>query len=446
MMSNPHPLTAHTSDPITGEANVPGDKSISHRSLLFGALATGKTTISGLLESTDILATADALKAMGVPIEKSGDQWSVIGRGIGGLAKPESDLDFGNAGTGVRLMMGVLAGQDFSARLTGDESLSRRPMARVLNPLKEMGLIATGDNGDRLPITVEGTSDLIPMTYELPVPSAQVKSAIFLAGLHTGGKTTVIEKEATRDHTERMLSFFGAQVETVMKDGKRHITVTGDPTLTGQDILVPGDPSSAAFLAAAALIVPGSDLTIKNILINPTRTGFFRTIKEMGADLAFENVKDAAGDQVADIRVKYSKLKAVTVPADRAPSMIDEYPMLAALSAYADGTTRMEGLEELRVKESDRLSATHMGLTTCGINAKIDGDALEVTGAEQVKGGGPVTTHMDHRMAMSFLTLGMQTQNPVTVDDGAMIATSFPSFVPLMKSLGANISDLEPAN
>lgn len=440
MHATPTPLTAEKTGPLSGTISVPGDKSISHRALLFGALATGKTTISGILESTDIVATANALRAMGVPITKTDGLWEVVGRSIGGLTKPQEPLDFGNAGTGVRLMMGVLAGQDFSASLTGDASLSRRPMGRVLAPLKTMGLQILEGEGDLLPLTVQGTSDLLPIVYELPVASAQVKSAVLLAGLHAAGRTTVCETEPTRDHTERMLQFFGADLQIDEVDGVRRISVDGEPSLEGRDVKVPGDPSSAAFIAAAAVIQPGSDVTIQNVLINPTRTGFFETLKEMGADLAFENERLEAGEKVADIHVRQSALTGVAVPAERAPTMIDEYPILSVVAAFADGTTRMEGLHELRVKESDRLSATHAGLTACGVKAIIDGDTLFVEGQEAVRGGGLVETHLDHRIAMSFLTLGLQTQTPVTVDDGTMIATSFPNFLPLMAELGAKIS------
>lgn len=439
--SSPASLTAKKSSALSGHVSVPGDKSISHRSLLLGALSIGKTTVEGLLESTDILATANALRAMGVPIEKKGATWEIFGRGIGGLTKPQTDLDFGNSGTGVRLMMGILAGQEFSATLTGDASLSRRPMGRVLGPLKKMGLLVTGGEDDKLPLTIEGSSDLIAMEYTLPVASAQVKSAVLLAGLHTSGQTTVVENEPTRDHTERMLKFFGADICVDDKEGARHISVTGETDMTGQAIKVPGDPSSAAFLTAAALILPGSDITIENILINPTRTGLFQTLKEMGADIHFENEREEAGEPVADIRVKYSALKGVTVPAERAPTMIDEYPVLAAISAFAEGTTKMDGLGELRVKESDRLTATADGLHSCGVETEIIGDSLIVHGQAEVPGGGMIQTHMDHRIAMSFLILGLASKTPVTVDDGSMIATSFPNFTSLMRDLGADISE-----
>ena len=430
------PLSAPKSGPLKGRVRVPGDKSISHRALMLGALATGKTRISGLLEAEDVLDTAKAVTALGAPATKVGATWEVLGRGTGGLAEPKQPLDFGNSGTGTRLMMGVLAPHDITVTMTGDASLSRRPMGRVLNPLKQMGLEVEGDK-DKLPLTIRGSSSLVPMVYELPVPSAQVKSAVLLAGIGTAGETTVIEREATRDHTERMLRYFGAKVRTEAIDGKTHITVTGNAELEGRDVVVPADPSSAAFLIAAALIVPGSDVTVEGVLINPTRTGLYVTLKEMGADIAFLNEREEGGEPVADIRARTSKLRGVAVPAERAPSMIDEYPMLAVLAGFAEGTTRMDGLAELKVKESDRLAATAAGLTANGVRAEVDGDTLTVFGSGTVAGGGTVATHLDHRIAMAFLTMGLASEKPVTVDDTAMIATSFPEFKSLMESLGA---------
>jgi 3-phosphoshikimate 1-carboxyvinyltransferase len=437
----PSPLAAHRSSALTGRVRVPGDKSISHRALMFGALATGRTRVTGLLEAQDIMNTASVLRALGCPIAKVGDTWEVLGRGVGGLQQPAEDLDFGNAGTGVRLMMGVLAGHDMTVRLTGDASLSRRPMGRVLTPLVRMGLQVLDKDKQTLPLTIRGTTELLPIEYQLPVPSAQIKSAVLIAGLLATGETTVIEPEATRDHTERMLGHFGAQLTATKRQGLRAVTVKGDAELTGQDVRVPGDPSSAAFLAAAALIVPGSDVTIEGVLVNPTRTGFYATLREMGADIAFLNERNEGGEPVADIRVRYSKLTGVSVPAERAPSMIDEYPMLACVAAYADGTTRMEGLSELKVKESDRLAATADGLQANGIAAKVEGDTLIVSGGSIVRGGGTVTTHLDHRIAMAFLVLGLGADRPVAVDDAAMIATSFPEFRPLMEGLGAVLGD-----
>jgi 3-phosphoshikimate 1-carboxyvinyltransferase len=437
--ATPKPLSSARSTALSGKIRVPGDKSISHRSLMFGAIATRRTTITGLLEAEDVLNTAKALQALGCPIRKIGDTWEVLGRGVGGLAEPDGDLDFGNSGTGTRLMMGLIAGHDMTVRMTGDASLSKRPMARVLDPLKRMG-VEVLDGAVRLPLSLRGTADLVPIEYRLPVPSAQLKSAILIAGLHATGATTVIEAEATRDHTERMLRHFGAEVVTVERHGARAITVTGGGELEGRAVTVPGDPSSAAFLAAAALIVPGSDITVEGVLVNPTRTGFYTTLREMGADVTLLNQREEGGEPIADIRVRHSKLAGVRVPPDRAPSMIDEYPMLACLAAYASGETRMEGLAELKVKESDRLAATAAGLIANGVAAGAEGDTLIVQGSGGVRGGGLVATHLDHRIAMAFLTLGLGADRPVTVDDTAMIATSFPEFRSLMEGLGAMFS------
>jgi len=433
------PLFASKSNSLQGRLTVPGDKSISHRALLLGALSLGKTRISGLLEAEDVLNTAKSVTALGAPAAKNGETWEVTGRGVGGLRQPDGPLDFGNSGTGTRLMMGVLAGHDFSAQLVGDASLSSRPMARVLGPLKTMGLEIEGDDADRLPLTLRGMADLVPIEYELPVPSAQVKSAILLAGLHAAGKTTVIEAEPTRDHTERMLRFFGAEVTgTPDETGRTRITVTGNPVLQGRDVKVPADPSSAAFPIAAAVIVPGSDVTVEGVLVNPARTGFYQTLREMGADITFENEREECGEPVADIRARHSGLKGVNVPPERAPSMIDEYPILACVAAFAAGDTVMHGLAELRVKESDRLAATAAGLEANGVLTRIEGDTLTVHGGSgKVKGAGTVATHLDHRIAMAFLTMGLACEEPVTVDDTAMIATSFPEFVRLMQGLGA---------
>ncbi len=447
MSHTPHallqPLTAVRSGALNGRLKVPGDKSISHRALMFGALATGTTRIAGLLEAGDVINTARAVTALGAPAqrisapaEKSGAIWEVKGRGTGGLREPAGEIDFGNSGTGTRLMMGVIAGHAMTVRMTGDASLSRRPMSRVLKPLRQMGLQIAEDK-ETLPLTVRGTSNLVPIEYVLPVPSAQVKSAILIAGLMAAGETTVVEKEATRDHTERMLRYFGATVRTVEKDGLTRITVTGDAELAGRDVVVPGDPSSAAFLIAAAVLVPGSDVTIEGVLVNETRIGFYATLKEMGADVEFLNPREEGGEPIADIRARTSKLKGVHVPAHRAPSMIDEYPMLAALAGFAVGDTRMDGLAELKVKESDRLAATAAGLAVNGVRASVDGDTLIVHGTGQVTGGGTVATQLDHRIAMAFLTMGLVSEKPVTVDDTAMIATSFPEFRGLMEKLGA---------
>jgi 3-phosphoshikimate 1-carboxyvinyltransferase len=447
------PLSARRAATLGGRVRVPGDKSISHRALMLGALATGRTRITGLLEGEDVLNTAKALQALGCPIRKDGTVWEVLGRGVGGLEQPAGDLDFGNSGTGVRLMLGVLAGHALKARLVGDASLSRRPMGRVLRPLERMGLEVVDKGKDTLPLAIRGSADLMPIEYQLPVASAQIKSAVLIAGLHASGETTVIEPAATRDHTERMLSYFGAQVTATKRQGLRAVSVKGDAELAGKDINVPGDPSSAAFLAAAALIVPGSEVTIEGVLVNSTRTGFYTTLREMGADISFTEERIDGGEPVADIRVRHlsqgARLKGVRVPAERAPSMIDEYPMLACLAAYADGETRMEGLAELKVKESDRLAATAAGLVANGVAAKVDGDTLIVQGGQGgpggVPGGGMVATHLDHRIAMAFLILGLGADRPVTVDDAAMIATSFPEFQALMEGLGAELAAPEAA-
>jgi 3-phosphoshikimate 1-carboxyvinyltransferase len=430
-------LAAARSGPLSGRASVPGDKSISHRALMLGALAIGETRITGLLEAADVLGTARIVAQLGAGVTVKDGVWTVTGRGIGGLIAPNEPLDFGNSGTGARLMAGIVTGHPIEALFTGDASLSRRPMGRVLTPLKDMGLSLREAHKDTLPLTLRGTVDVIPIIYKLPVPSAQVKSAVLLAGLSAPGETTVIEKEITRDHTEKMLSYLGAQIEVIDGDGGRRITLRGQPALKGRPIDVPTDPSSAAFLTAAALICPGSDILIENVLINPTRIGFYDTIMEMGGKVSFENERKQGCEPVADIRVKHSALKGVHVPAERAPTMIDEYPVLAALAAYAIGETRMDGLAELRVKESDRLAATETGLRACGVSAVAEGVSLTVHGHGEVLGGARIRTDMDHRIAMAFLILGLGADNPITVDDTKMIETSFPDFVPTMRGLGA---------
>ncbi|HYH70341.1 MAG TPA: 3-phosphoshikimate 1-carboxyvinyltransferase [Methyloceanibacter sp.] len=435
----PQPLTASRSARLKGRVRLPGDKSISHRALILGALATGRTPITGLLEAEDVMATARAVTALGAEVVRTDAGFEVIGQGVGGLFQPASPLDFGNSGTGSRLILGVVAGHDMSVEFTGDESLCRRPMARVLAPLQTMGLQVEGGR-TTLPLKVQGTHDLIPIVYELPVPSAQVKSAVLLAGLHAPGQTTVIEQAPSRDHTERMLRHFGAEIQVLDRNGGRAITVAGDAELHGRDVSVPGDPSSAAFAIAAALICEGSDITVEHVLMNPTRIGFLDTLREMGADIELLALRDDTGEPVGDLRVRTSALQGVTVPPERAPSMIDEYPILAALAAFAEGETRMQGLAELKVKESDRLAATAAGLQACGVEAAVDGDDLIVSGGGEVRGGGIVATHMDHRIAMAFLILGLGAEAPVTVDDTSMIATSFPEFVPLLTRLGARFA------
>ncbi len=437
----PQPLTASPSARLSGRACVPGDKSISHRALILGALATGHTRITGLLEAEDVMATARAVAALGAEITRSNGAFEVRGQGVGGLRAPSAALDFGNSGTGSRLMLGVVAGHDMQVKFTGDASLRRRPMGRVLAPLTAMGLQADGEaERATLPLVVRGTQDLLPIVYDLPVPSAQVKSAILLAGMHAPGRTTIVEPLATRDHTERMLAYFGGEVEIEDRgQGARAVTVCGDAELHGAAISVPGDPSSAAFMIAAALISPGSDIVVESVLMNPTRSGFIETLREMGASIEVLDRRHEGGEPVGDLRVRASALRGVSVPAERAPSMIDEYPVLACVAAFAEGETRMQGLAELKLKESDRLSATAAGLAACGVVAHVEGDDLTVEGGRGVKGGGLVATHMDHRVAMAFLTLGLGAANPVTVDDISMIATSFPGFAPLMTRLGAQL-------
>ena len=437
----PQPLTASPSARLSGRACVPGDKSISHRALILGALATGHTRITGLLEAEDVMATAKAVAALGADITRSNGAFEVRGQGVGGLRAPSAALDFGNSGTGSRLMLGVVAGHDMQVKFTGDASLRRRPMGRVLAPLTAMGLQADGEaERATLPLVVRGTQDLLPIVYDLPVPSAQVKSAILLAGMHAPGRTTIVEPLATRDHTERMLAYFGGEVEIEDRgQGARAVTVCGDAELHGAAISVPGDPSSAAFMIAAALISPGSDIVVESVLMNPTRSGFIETLREMGASIEVLDRRHEGGEPVGDLRVRASALRGVSVPAERAPSMIDEYPVLACVAAFAEGETRMQGLAELKLKESDRLSATAAGLAACGVVAHVEGDDLTVEGGRGVKGGGLVATHMDHRVAMAFLTLGLGAANPVTVDDISMIATSFPGFAPLMTRLGAQL-------
>ncbi|HEX5931132.1 MAG TPA: 3-phosphoshikimate 1-carboxyvinyltransferase [Methyloceanibacter sp.] len=436
------PLTARSSARLSGRIRVPGDKSISHRALILGALATGTTRVSGLLDAEDVAATAKAVSALGAEVERLNGGVAVKGQGVGGLRAPASVLDFGNSGTASRLMLGVIAGHDMQVELTGDASLRRRPMGRVLAPLAAMGLQAESES-DRatLPLVVRGTSDLLPIVYDLPVPSAQVKSAVLLAGLHAPGRTTVVEPLAARDHTERMLGFFGAEIVAEDRgEGARAVTVGGDAELHGASIAVPGDPSSAAFMIAAALIAPGSDIVVEGVLLNPTRTGFIETLLEMGANIDILDRRDEGGEPVGDLRVRASALQGVRVPRERAPSMIDEYPILACLAAFAEGETAMEGLAELKVKESDRLAATEQGLAACGVSVRVEGDDLFVQGEGRVKGGARVETKMDHRIAMAFLTLGLGARAPVTVDDVGMIGTSFPGFVPLMTRLGANFA------
>ncbi|WP_108658574.1 3-phosphoshikimate 1-carboxyvinyltransferase [Acuticoccus kandeliae] len=433
--------TASPSGPLTGRVRVPGDKSISHRALMLGALAVGRSRVTGLLTAEDVMATGAAMRALGATITTGPDgAVTVDGVGLGALAEPDHVLDFGNAGTGSRLTMGIVGGHPIAATFVGDASLSRRPMGRVLNPLREMGVAVIAREGDRLPLTIKGPKSLAPIVYRLPVASAQVKSAVLFAGLNAPGETSVIEPVPTRDHTERMLTAFGAKLRREAGPDGNIITVAGRNPLTACDVIVPADPSSAAFAIVAGLIVPGSELVVEDVMLNPSRTGLITTLQEMGADLAIENVRNAGGEEIGDIRVAASRLKGVTVPASRAPSMIDEYPVLSIAAAFADGATLMEGLDELRVKESDRLAAVAAGLAANGIVHETGPDWLRVEGRGGKVGGGTVLTHLDHRIAMSFLVLGLAADKAVTVDDHATIQTSFPSFMPLMRGLGAEIA------
>jgi 3-phosphoshikimate 1-carboxyvinyltransferase len=439
----PTPLTARRGGPLQGRARVPSDKSISHRALILGAMTVGESTVGGLLEGEDVLHTAAAMRALGARLERGGDGlWRIHGVGVGGFAQPAGPLDFGNSGTGCRLALGAVAGSPVTAAFDGDASLRKRPMRRVLDPLERMGARVTGsDDGDRLPLTLHGARDPIPIVYESPVPSAQLKSAVLLAGLAAPGETTVIETQASRDHTERMLKHFGARIVTRLHgEHGRRIVLQGQPELSPAQVVVPADPSSAAFPLVAALIVPGSEVVLEAVMTNPLRTGLYATLREMGARIETLATRDDGGEAVADLRIVTSQLKAVDVPAERAPAMIDEYPVLAVAAAFAQGTTRMRGLHELRVKESDRLEATAAMLRANGVTVEIEGDDLIVEGKPSVAGGGEVATHMDHRIAMSALVMGLASDNPVRIDDSAFIATSFPGFVELMRGLGADLS------
>jgi 3-phosphoshikimate 1-carboxyvinyltransferase len=440
----PKPLTTKACGPLTGRVRPPGDKSISHRAFLLGLLSAGETRVSGLLEGEDVLNTGRACAQLGARIERIGEgSWTIRGVGLGALLAPTDTLDFGNAGTGSRLMMGVVGGHGVTARFDGDASLRKRPMRRILDPLVLMGAeVLEQAEGGRCPILLKGTPDPAPIEYRTPVASAQIKSAVLLAGLNARGRTTVIESEASRDHTEKMLAYFGATVvsEPFGEHGRK-IVLEGRPELSPKPISVPVDPSSAAFLIAAALLVEGSDVVVEGVMMNPLRIGFITTLLEMGANIESLDSREEGGEQVADLRVRHSALKGVDVPADRAPAMIDEYIVLAVVAAFASGVTRMNGLQELRVKESDRLAATAAGLLANGVRAAIAGDDLIVEGGSGAcLGGGLVETHLDHRLAMSFLVMGLASQKPVTVDDESMIATSFPTFKPMLTQLGADFS------
>ena len=440
----PVPMTSRKSGPLKGIANVPGDKSISHRSLILGAMAVGETRIEGLLEGQDVLDTAKAMRSLGATVTDHGDgNWSVNGVGVGGLCEPETVIDCGNSGTGVRLLMGAMATHPISVTFTGDASLNKRPMARVTDPISLFGAKAHGRSGGRLPMTIQGAKHPVPIRYKVPVPSAQVKSAVLLAGLNAPGKTVVIEPEATRDHTERMLVGFGAEITVEDSSEGRVITLTGQPELNPQNITVPRDPSSAAFPVCAALICEGSNVLVPNIGLNPTRAGLFTTLREMGADLSYENERVEGGEPVADLRARFSPdMVGIEVPPERAASMIDEYPILSVVAAFASGQTVMRGVRELRVKESDRIEAMATGLRANGVEVEDGEDWWIVSGqgTGNVRGGGLCATYLDHRIAMSFIIMGMASENSVRIDDGSPIVTSFPIFEDLMTGLGGAIT------
>ncbi|MFZ4689636.1 MAG: 3-phosphoshikimate 1-carboxyvinyltransferase [Polymorphobacter sp.] len=438
--AQPVPLTLVATGPLHGSVTVPGDKSISHRSLMLGALAVGETVITGLLEGEDVLATAAAMRAMGAEIERRGERWHVHGVGVGGLLQPQTALDMGNSGTSTRLLMGLVASHPITATFIGDASLSKRPMGRVTEPLALMGATFATSPGGRLPLTMTGRCPAVPLRYTLPVASAQVKSAILLAALNTPGETMVIEPIATRDHSERMLAGFGATLTVAESPQGRVITLTGEAELCPQTITVPGDPSSAAFPMVAALIVPGSDVTIANVGMNPTRAGLVKVLQAMGGDIAILNRRDVGGEPVADLRVRHSALTGIDLPGDEAASMIDEYPVLFVAAACAQGTSRFTGLDELRVKESDRIAVMAAGLAACGVpcTEMPDGITITGTGGDPVPGGATIAAHLDHRIAMSFAVLGLNSRTPVTIDDSRPIATSFPGFTAMMQTLGAH--------
>jgi len=443
---NPIAIASRKCGPLSGIALVPGDKSVSHRALILGALTVGETRITGLLEGEDVLNTAEAMRAFGAETvcHESGE-WSVHGVGTGGFAEPARVIDCGNSGTAVRLILGAMATSPITATFTGDRSLNERPMGRVTKPLGLFGARTFGRSGGRLPMTVIGAKDPIPVKCAMTVPSAQVKSAVLLAGLNAPGETVVIEKEASRDHTERMLAGFGAEIVVEDTDEGRTIVLTGQPELVPRAIAVPRDPSSAAFPVCAAVVVEGSDITVPGVSLNPTRNGLYVTLLEMGADIVSENEREEGGEPVADLRVRASVTHGVEIPPERAPSMIDEYPILSVVAAFSEGVTVMRGVKELRVKECDRIDAMARGLEACGVKVDEDEDTLTVNGmgVGGVLGGATCQSRLDHRIAMSFLCLGMAALKPVTVDDGSPIATSFPQFESLMTGLGARISRTE---
>ena len=434
----PRPLEISASGPLKGRVRVPGDKSISHRALMFSSLAVGESRIEGLLEGEDVLATAAAMRAMGATIERGEDGvWRVWGVGVGGLLQPESALDMGNSGTSTRLLMGLVASHRVTATFVGDASLSRRPMARVIEPLSRTGATFTAAPGDRLPLTVRGIVPAVPIEYTLPVASAQVKSAVLLAGLNTPGITRVIEPVATRDHSERMLRGFGAELTVEQGKEGRIISLRGEAELQSQAIVVPGDPSSAAFWAVAASIVPGSDIVIENVGLNATRAGLFEVLRLMGADITEVDAREVGGEPVADLRVRHASLTAIDVPPHLTPSMIDEYPILFVAAALANGRTVARGAEELRVKESDRIATMAAALSACGVAVEEFEDGLAITGSagEPIAGGAQVASKLDHRIAMSMAVAGLVARRPVTVDDVAPVATSYPAFFETLAAL-----------
>lgn len=436
----PRPLTASRSGPLCGEAVVPGDKSISHRALILGALTVGETRISGLLEAEDVLNTAQAMRQFGADVGRTAPgEWSVWGRGVGGWKQPEAELDFGNSGTGARLAMGAMATTPISVVFNGDESLRRRPMGRVLDPLTKFGATYEARDGRLMPLTLHGTARPICIDYDVTVASAQVKSALLLAALNAPGLTRITQRALTRDHTERMLRAFGADISVEeLEGGGERIGAMGEVELRPTQISVPRDPSSAAFPLVAGLTVPGSEISIPGVLLNPRRVGLFETLLEMGADISIANRRENGGENIGDLVARYSELRGVEVPQERAPSMIDEYPILAIAAANAEGCTIMRGLEELRVKESDRLTAIVNGLRASGVQADELKDGIIIHGRSgEVPGGATIATQMDHRIAMSFLIAGLASRNPITVDDVSMVPTSFPQFEDVMRSLGA---------
>jgi 3-phosphoshikimate 1-carboxyvinyltransferase len=439
-------LVSRKAGALSGAMPIPGDKSISHRALILGSLAIGTTRVSGLLEGADVMSTKNALVALGAEIERDDDGvWQITGVGLNGMVSPTSPLDLGNSGTGARLLMGVVAGQDITATFCGDESLSVRPMARITDPLAQMGAEVTSREGGLLPVTIRGSKTPMAITYRSRVASAQIKSAILLAGLNARGTTTVIEPHASRDHSETMLRHFGAEIDQhVDADHSHHVKLSGEATLNAADIIVPADPSSAAFAIVAALITPASDVTLTGIGMNPLRTGLLTTLEEMGADITRLDERIEGGEAVADLRIRHSRLTGVTVPAERAASMIDEFPILSVAAANAQGTTNMLGVAELRVKETDRIKVMADGLRACGVTVDYDEDSMQVTGGP-IAGGATISAQHDHRIAMSFLTLGFVAAAPVTVTGCHTIETSFPGFADGMNRLGASISAGEPA-